>query len=274
MSKRYWLPVAALVAAPVVLAHGGGPSGGADSASAPTYANLAASGSASWSKVVSVAQPLRTNSPLFPGDPVFTSELWTTVETDGYKLENIALGTHTGTHMSAPCHFIDGALCVDDLPAKMFVRKAVVIDVRARVAVEGGDFQVTKQDIRDWERQNGRIPEGAMVLLETGFSADFFNDHYFDDAPGFSGEAVAWLMRSTGQGGRGAAGTGSDTFGPDATSDVNFDASYETYLAGGVTLENLAHLERLPAQGATIVFLPALLKDGSGFQTNVIGLVP
>ena len=274
MSKRsLLLPLAALCAAPVVLAHGAGPDG-ANSASAPTYANLAASGSAQWSRVVSVAQPLRTDSPLFPGDPAFTSDPWATVATDGYLLEQVSLGTHTGTHMSAPCHFIDGALCVDDLPAKMFVRKAVVIDVRNRVAVAGGDFQVTKQDLRDWERQNGRIPEGAMVLLETGFSANFFNDHYFDDAPGFSGEAVAWLMRSVGSGGRGAAGTGSDTFGPDATSDLAFDASYETYLAGGVTLENLAHLERLPAQGATIIFLPALLKDGSGFQTNVIGLVP
>ena len=81
-------------------------------------------------------------------------------------------------------------------------------------------------------------------------------------------------MKPVGQGGRGAAGTGSDTFGPDATTDEDFSATYETLLAGGVTIENVTRLEKVPAQGATIIFLPARLDEGSGFQTNIIALVP
>lgn len=269
------VPALALCAAPLS-AHGGGPGGGSDDepVNAPTWTNLAASGRASWNKVVSLAHVLRTDSPIFPGDPLFTIDIFNTVEDDGYKLEQINIGTHTGTHVSAPCHFIAGAPCVEDLPAKMFIRPVAVIDVRDRVDCEGGDFQVTKNDIREWERRNGRIPQGAIVLLNTGFGDHYFEESYYDFAPGFTGDAATWLMKPASQGGRGAAGTGSDTFGPDATSDADFSATYETLLAGGVTLENVVKLEKLPAQGATIVFLPARLDEGSGYQTNIIALVP
>jgi len=228
------------------------------------------SGSASWSKVVSLAHELTTNNPLFPGDPPFTINIWNTIPANGYLLEQVSLGTHTGTHVSAPCHFIEGAKCLADLPAKMFIRPAVVIDVRERVA-QNPDFQLSKADIRAWEQTHGRIPPGSIVILFTGFGSRYFDPSYFDTAPGFSSDAVRWLMKSVSRGGRGCAGTGSDTFGPDASSDPNFEATYYTLLAGGVTIENLANLEQLHDQGDTIVFLPARFQ--SGFQTNVIALV-
>ncbi len=152
----------------------------------------------------------------------------------------------------------------------MFIRPAVVIDVRERTGINP-DFQLSRADIRNWESEHGTIKPGSIVLLLTGFGDHYFEPSYFGTAPGLSAAAVRWLMRPVAQGGRGAAGTGSDTFGPDATSDATFSASYETYLAGGVTLENLKNLDRLHPNGDTIVFLPARI-DGSGFQTNVIGL--
>lgn len=268
------IPALALCAGPLA-AHSGGPGDNdGEPVNAPTWSNLAAGGRAAWSKVVTLAHVLRTDSPIFPGDPLFTIDIFNTVADDGYLLEQINLGTHTGTHVSAPCHFIEGAPCVQDLPAKMFIRPVVVIDVRDRVDCEGGDFQVTKADIRSWERAHGTIPQGAIVMLNTGFGSKFFQPGYYDDAPGFAGAAATWLMKPVAQGGRGAAGTGSDTFGPDATSDGDFSATYETLLAGGVTIENAVRLEKLPAQGATIIFLPARLDQGSGFQTNIIALVP
>lgn len=233
--------------------------------------DLNQSGAASWGRVVSLAHELTANSPLFPGDPSFTINTWNTVAANGYLLEQVSLGTHTGTHVSAPCHFIEGAKCMADLPPEVFIRPAVVVDVRDRTR-QSPDFQLTKKDLQDWEQSHGTIPQGSIVILFTGFGSKFFDPSYFDTAPGISGAAVRWLMKPVSQGGRGCAGTGSDTFGPDATSDVNFKATYYTLLAGGVTLENLTNLDQLHAQGDTIVFLPARL-PGSGYQTNVIGLV-
>ena len=196
-------------------------------------------------RAVRLGQPLTTDAPLFPGDPPFRWRVWTTVPKAGYLLEQItSLGTHTGTHISAPCHFHVGAPCLARLPERFFTpRPLVVLDMRPAIRRRGGDFLVGVAGLRRFEQAHGRIPPGAYVVLYTGLSRFYhlgnqrrpgpMND-YFDDVPGFSGAAVDWLFDE-----RHILGVGSDTFGPDATFDVNFEATTEATGRGGITLENL-----------------------------------
>src|SRR5262245_62293944 len=79
-----------------------------------------------------VNDPART--PLFPGDPAFGIRTVFTVPNDGFYLEVVREGTHTGTHYSAPCHFHRGALCMDDLSPSDLILPAAVIDVRDEAA--------------------------------------------------------------------------------------------------------------------------------------------
>ena len=66
-------------------------------------------------------------TPLFPGDPAFSIRTVFTVPDDGFYLELVREGAHTGTHYSAPCHFHDGALCMDGLSPSDLVLPAVVV---------------------------------------------------------------------------------------------------------------------------------------------------
>jgi kynurenine formamidase len=194
---------------------------------------------------VRLGQPLTSGAPLFPGDPPFHWRVWTTVPKSGYLLEQItSLGTHTGTHISAPCHFHVGAPCLVELPERFFTpRPLVVIDLRSEIRRRGGDFFVEAADLRRFEHAHGRIPPGSYVVLYTGLSRVYhlgnarrpgpMND-YFDDVPGFSGPAVDWLFDE-----RHILGVGADTFGPDATFDPNFEATTEATGRGGITLENM-----------------------------------
>jgi kynurenine formamidase len=196
-------------------------------------------------KPVRLDQPLTTRAPVFPGDPPFRWRVFTTVPKDGFLLEHItSLGTHTGTHISAPCHFHVRARCLAQLPVRFFTpRPLVVIDVRARIERAGGDFFVGVSDLTRFEHMHGRIPPGSYVVLSTGLSR-FYHlgnrrlpgpfDDYFDNVPGFSGAAVDWLFMR-----RHILGVGADTFGPDATFDVNFEATTQATAHGGITLENL-----------------------------------
>ena len=197
-------------------------------------------------KPVRLGQPLTTGAPIFPGDPPFRWRVWTTVPESGYLLEQItSLGTHTGTHISAPCHFHVGAPCLVRLPERFFTpRPLVVLDLRGAIRRHGnGDFFVEVSDLRRFERGHGRIPPGSYVVLYTGLSRFYhlgnarrpgpMND-YFDDVPGFSGAAVDWLFDE-----RDILGVGADTFGPDATFDANFAATTEATGRGGITLENM-----------------------------------
>lgn len=232
-------------------------------------------------KVVSLAQNLDQNRySSFPGDPPVNITLFNTIIPDGYKLERInSLGTHTSTHMSAPCHFIEGAKCIDQLAPSKFIFTAALIDVSAKVAANfkaGKDslnaYQITWEDIKDYERKvKQQIPADALVMLYTGFGALYGTPAYANrNFPGFSEDAVQKMFDL-----RGISGTASDTFGPDASNDLDFNASYTTYANGGVTIENMGNLQALAGRrfGDIVVATPTKLKNGSGFQTNVLAIL-
>src|SRR5215468_828729 len=187
---------------------------------------------------VFLGQPLSDNAPIFPGDPKVKWQLWNCVKAhpsvprcqhgSGYTLEQIQpLGTHTGTHISAPCHFHESKPCLDRLGEKFFgLRPLMVINVKPLILARhgNGDFFITVGYIENWLRRTRctAIPENSYVVLSTGLSSFYhlgnrrvpgrYND-YYDDVPGFSAAATKWLW------GHGAIGVGADTFGPDATMD-------------------------------------------------------
>lgn len=201
---------------------------------------------------------------VFPGDPSPVIETAATIDQDGFLLETVKTGTHTGTHLGAPAHFIEGMSSVDDLPAESFVWPAYVIDVRSRVGVDP-DFQLTRQEIREYEAIHGRIRSGALVVLFTGFQARYGTPAYLDAAPGFSADAIDFLFVT-----RKIKGVGSDTFGPDASSDTDFTASTAVYSSGGITIENMRGLEQLHVTGDLVMAPTVALHDGSGFPTDPI----
>jgi kynurenine formamidase len=239
-----------------------------------------------FAEVVSLSHtndPAKT--PLFPGDPRFRIETVFTVHHDGFLLEVVHEATHTGTHYSAPCHFREDALCMDDLSPADLVLPAVVIDVRDEVAADP-DHVVTVADLKAWEEEFGQIPEEAAVLLWTGCSR-FWADgdiagepNYYNcgsgragvHQPGFSRNAVKWLIETGVLGKRGALGT--DTFGPDPSSDAAFMPTYLTLDRHRVTIENLAHLGSLPATGAWIALGSPRNVNGSGAPGTVFGFIP
>jgi len=230
-----------------------------------------------------VNDPART--PLFPGDPAFRIHTVFTIPNDGFYLELIREGAHTGTHYSAPCHFHQGALCMDDLSPSDLILPAAVIDIRDEVA-DDPDHVVTVQELRDWEDANGQMPSGAAVLLLTGCS-DYWaggdtdgEPNYFncgsgrsgEHQPGFSRNAVRWLIRTGVLGKTGATGT--DTFGPDPSSDAAFMPTWLTLRKHRLTIENMTNLDALPPLGAWVVLGSPRNVDGSGAPGTVFGLVP
>jgi kynurenine formamidase len=230
-----------------------------------------------------VNDPART--PVFPGDPEFTLTTAFTVPEDGFYLQYVQEGEHTGTHWAAPCHFHTGALCADQLDPSDLVRPAVVVDVRAQTA-RNVDYQVTIADLKAWERRHGRMPAGAAVIAWTGcdrFWSATPPDHdpsYYNcgsglpgtHQPGFSLEAVQWLIDRGVLGRQGALGT--DTFGPDPGTDEEFRESSLLLQRHRIDLENLTGLGQLPAKGAWVVVGGPRNRNGSGSPATIFGLVP
>lgn len=215
---------------------------------------------------------------LFPGDPAFTLDVITTIPVDGFYMQFVSEGEHTGTHWGAPGHFQEGGLLADQLdPGDLFL-PAVKIDIRAQAA-RNADYGVTVEDIKQFERRHGRIPQGAAVILWTGWEDKWGTDAYPNlDAdgiihqPGFLLETVRWLIRTRRLDRRGALGT--DTFSPDRGIDTNFDVSVALYKRHRISLENLANLAALPPTGARVLVGGPRHKAGSGSTATIYGVLP
>jgi kynurenine formamidase len=223
-----------------------------------------------------VNDPATTN--VFPGDPPFTLETIATVPEHGYYLQYVREGEHTGTHWGAPGHFNEGEPLADDLEPGDLFRPAVKIDVRAKVA-DNPDYGVTIDDLRQWERRHGRIPNESVVILWTGWDAKWGTPAFpNEDAngqmhqPGFAISTVEWLIETGRLGRRG--GTGTDTFSPDVATDENYTVSKLVYQRHRISLEILANLRQLPATGAWVLAGGPIHRNGSGSTATIFGVLP
>jgi kynurenine formamidase len=217
-------------------------------------------------------------TPLFPGDPEFTLSTAFTIPVDGFYLQYVQEGEHTGSHWGAPGHFEEGGLLADDLDPNDLLLPAVKIDIRAKAA-HNPDYVLTPADLVAWESRHGRIPPECAVVLWTGYGEKWGTPAYANlDAdgvihqPGFSTESVQWLIDRGNLGRRGSLG--SDTFGADAGIDETFGASTLLFHRHRISLENMANLDQLPPRGAWVLPGGPINRRGSGSPAHILGLIP
>jgi kynurenine formamidase len=252
-------------------------------------AQLVAGLDAGTLKVVDLTQPLGPETPVIGLPPMFGSSPGVTMEVisrfdakgPAWYWNIIRMGEHTGTHFDAPIHWITGKdlpdNACDTIPPRRFVGPACVIDVTAEVAKDP-DFLLLPEHVVAWERQHGKIPRGAWVLLRTGWStrqdpAAFLNvGADGPHSPGFHQSTSALLARD-----RDVLGVGVETVGTDAGQAGTFDPPFPNHGtmhgAGKFGLASLRNLEQLPATGAVVIAAPLKLVGGSGSPLRVLALV-
>jgi len=211
----------------------------------------------------------------WPGDTRwFEAKVNATVEKNGYFTRSFWMLEHYGTHLDAPIHFPPGKTTVDQIPAKQLFGPAIVVDVRAEAA-KNADYQLSASQITAWEKRHGQVPEGAIVLLRTGWAfrwPDALRYRNQDASgrmhfPGFSAEAVKLLIE------RKINGLGCDTLSVDYGASEDFAVHHLALGAGLYHLENLADLSEVPETGAFLIVAPIKLEGGSGGPVRVFALL-
>jgi kynurenine formamidase len=212
----------------------------------------------------------------WPGDEkFFEAKVNATVEKNGYFTRSFWMLEHYGTHMDAPAHFPPGKTTVDQIPVKQLFGPAVVLDVRAESAKDP-DYQLRAARVEDWEKRHGQIPEGAIVLLRTGWASRWPDVQKYRNQdvkekmhfPGFSVDAAKLLVQ------RKVSGLGCDTLSIDYGASEDFAVHHVSLGAGLYHLENLADLSELPETGAFLIVAPIKLEGGSGGAVRVFALLP
>ena len=230
-----------------------------------------------YSQVVDLTHNLNDHSPNWEGTDKspFSAKNLGSIEHDGYYSRTFATQEHYGTHLDAPAHFAKGMWTVDQIPAERLVRPLVVLNVSAKT-VGHPDYELTVQDIAEYEAQHGEIPDGAVVMVYTGWDDRWDAPNAFRNAaadgvphfPGYSLEAAQFLVKT-----RNVVGLGIDTMSIDPGASKTYPVHQFTAKESVYQLENVANLGLLPPAGATVVVAPIKLENGSGGPVRLLALV-
>lgn len=200
-------------------------------------------------QVIDLSVGIEDGMPYYPGDPVPSVEQFKTVEHDGHALKKLCIGTHTGTHIDAPAHFIAGAETVDRLPPLVASGPAIVLDL--------------SQDLKEGVVDADIPPAGdkRVLLIYTGTNLQWRKGWDM----GMVARISVGLANKIVDAGYHAVGIDSPTIGH---SDVH------TKLLGNkvVIIENLSSTNLRGIVGKTAEFLciPVLVKDGDGSPARAV----
>jgi len=197
-----------------------------------------------------------------------------------YSSYSISAPEHGGTHLDAPIHFAENKQTADKIPLEHLTGKGIVIDVSDR-ALKNRDYQISAEDIQNWEKENGRIEKGSIVLFRTGYAQFYPNrEQYFGTArigaeaipelhfPGIHPDAAQWMVDN-----RKISSFGLDTPSMDYGQSTDFK-THQIMLGNNIPgFENVNIPMSLPAKEIYIVALPMKIENGSGAPLRIIANV-
>lgn len=212
-------------------------------------------------RIIDLSMPVFSGMPVFPGDPVVSITPETTLSESDYRVSQIRFGSHTGTHIDAPSHFLPDGETVSDVDLLRFVGEAVCL--RASVTEESRD---NKRIIGLSAAQRQLIRTGGRILLSTGWEAMAGTEEYFRDYPLFSEELIEFLLEKQ------LVLLGADL--PTLAGREDPFRLHREMLSGGtVFVEGLVQTGDLPEKSFFFSAAPLKISNGDGSPVRAYAIV-
>jgi len=196
-------------------------------------------------KLHDVTGTIYPGMPVYPGDPEVRIENVTGIgDGSSASVSEYKLGSHTGTHVDPPSHFVPGGMSVDEIPLDVLIGPAVVVDARGSVIdrnfIEGSGLTGVRR---------------ALFRTRGGKAAD--------TASYFTADAAAYLA------GLGVTLVGIDGPSVDGPDSAGHDA-HRTLLGNGVVVVEGLELSAVGPGAYQLVCLPMKVKGGDGAPARVV----
>jgi kynurenine formamidase len=215
-------------------------------------------------RIVDLSVVLDGSTQVYPGDPRPRLSVATRIESHGFNLLHVEIGSQSGTHVDSPYHFKDDASRLEDCDLGLFLGAGVVIDVCGKSPRD----RITSDDIRSYE---SRLRAGAIAVLYTGWSDVHYGTNSYFDHPFLDPVAcermLSWGVR---------------TFAIDAINidetilderEPDFSCHHLIAAAGGIIAENLRNLGAIDFDDPFISMLPIRLGgDADGAPCRVVAI--
>jgi arylformamidase len=196
--------------------------------------------------IYDITVPIRAGMPIYEGDPDLEIQPWSSLaKGDSANVSFLHFGAHTGTHVDAPAHFVEGAGKLDALPLDVLIGPARVIRVPDDRNEIGPAF-LAGCDLDNVER----------VLFHTRNSA-FWGEGFRNDYTHLLPEAAQML-----------ADRGIKLVGTDYLSIEKFHSGHHrthlTLLSKGIVIVEGLNLAEVPDGDYELICLPLRIADGAG----------
>lgn len=182
-----------------------------------------------------------------------------TINHEGRETKKITLGTHTGTHIDAPLHFIGNGLSIDEIPLEKLFGNVSIID-----------YSFLKQNEPVTKAMLEEIDVKKRMIFKFGWGKYWNTGQFYQDYPYFTKKAAKYLISS------GIELIAMDTPSPDDShlkmgSERDSEVHKKFLKNGVVILEYLANLDKLNNfDGWKIIAMPLKIKNADGSPARVL----
>lgn len=203
-------------------------------------------------KIYDITLPIKNNMLVWPGDSAVFIEIKTTVKKDGYGQSHFSFGSHTGTHVDAPNHFLEDGLGIDSIDPQKLIGKCIVVDL-----MNLDHLEITSDDIKDIE-----LEKGARILFKTGNFKYLKGSVFPKDYISLSLEGAKYLVD------RGVVLVGTDFLGIEKQKNPDHPVHKTLLTAGIVNVEGLDLSEIEPGE-YQIFCMPLKVAGADGAPARV-----
>jgi arylformamidase len=196
--------------------------------------------------------PIRQGMLTFPGDPPFRmSPFFSRTQGDPFNLSLVSMGTHMGTHVDAPAHYLDGGATVDQIPLDVLIGPGVILDMTGRSFV----------DRRALEESN--LDNHVRVLLKTDNGPKLSNSEFHTDFIQLTEDAAHLLVE------RKVLLVGIDYLSIEGYENPTAPV-HRALLSSGVLVVEGLNLVQIPAGPCEIYCMPLKIAGADGAPARVL----
>ena len=214
-------------------------------------------------RIVDLSHRVDENTQVFPGDPVPCFEPAATISRDGMNVLSLHLGSHSGTHVDAPYHFVENGARIDEMDSGLFVGPAVLMDARGK----GPRGRITVEDLRAHE---DLLSEGVIAVVWTGWDEHYGTPAYYDHP--FLDRRAAQLLLDNGVQTIAIGALSVDETVLEGAHPEGYPVHKLLCGAGCVIVENLTSIEAVDFREPILSLLPIKLSNSDGAPIRAVAM--
>ena len=204
-------------------------------------------------KMIDISVPIFTGMAYYPGDPGAEVSASRSIANGNIaNINKLCMGSHTGTHVDAPQHFVDGGETVDRLPLDVLIGPALVVDVDAAEAA------ISRLDL-----ERAGIEGMDRLLLKTRNSMLWELPGFESDYVALDDSAADYLVEM------GIRLVGIDYLSVERFKSKSFHVHHSLLGAGVILLEGI-DLTGVDPGVYDLVCLPLKVRDGDGAPARAV----